>query len=397
MSETNNNQDNFEIRNGVKYYKEPSRPQRMVYCKKCTYPIISVNLTMDDKGVCSGCIVNEEKFKLDWEEREKEFKEILLSYKAKKTSNYDCIIPVSGGKDSHFQVMYVKEMGLNPLLVTYYGHNYPEVGEQNLKNIGSAFGCDHLIFRPSIKTVQKLNRAGLEITGDMNWHNHCGLYTYPFNIAVKFGVPLVIYGEHGLDLAGNFSFYDKPEFTKRERLEEDLRGYDWDTFLNYDGLTEDDLKFLQIPSDEEIEKIGIRGLYMGLYIFWDGNRNGLEMQKYGFKESPEPFERTYRRYSNLDDIHENGLHDYLKFIKFGYGRATDHTSKDIRLGEMSRSKGVELVRQYDHVFPLKSMAHFSKMTDIDQEEFMAIADKFRDPRVWWIDKDGNWKKDNIWD
>ena len=115
----------------------------MKYCKKCTYPIVAVNLSMSDDGICSGCIVHDEKFSLDWENREKEFKEILKSYSKTKSGQYDCIIPVSGGKDSHFQAWYVKNMGLNPLLVTYYTHNYTETGEANLKNIGNSIGVDH--------------------------------------------------------------------------------------------------------------------------------------------------------------------------------------------------------------------------------------------------------------
>ena len=157
----------------------------MIYCSKCTYPIIAVNLTMDDSGLCSGCIVSDEKINLNWEKREEEFRNLMLSYNKKRTGEYDCIIPVSGGKDSHFQAWYIKEMGLNPLLVTYYTHNYTETGEENLKNIGNSIGVDHLIFTPSKKTIAKMNRVGFEMTGDMSWHFHCGAWTIPFQIAVE--------------------------------------------------------------------------------------------------------------------------------------------------------------------------------------------------------------------
>ena len=370
----------------------------MKYCSRCTYPIVAVNLTMSDEGVCSGCIVHEEKMKLDWGGREKEFQELLLSYKNKDGKNYDCIIPVSGGKDSHFQVWYVKEkMGLNPLLVTYYTHNYTKTGEENLKNIGKVFGVDHYIFTPSYKTIQKMNRAGFLKTGDMSWHFHSGAWTVPFQAAVKFNIPLVIYGEHGfVDLAGQFSFEDRPEFTARHRKEHVLRGYDWSDFIGDEGLTERDLLWSQYPSDEEIARVGVRGVFMGLYVFWDGNKNAEDMSvKYGFKANPEPFERTYRLTSNVDDIHENGIKDYLKFVKFGYGRATDHTSKDIRLGNMTREEGIELVRKYDHVIPRKSLEYFLDMTGMKEEDFWIKSDIFRDPRVWWIEN-GEWYKQNLW-
>jgi len=112
--------------------------KKMQYCKRCTYPIIAVNLSVGDEGVCSGCVVHDEKMKLDWDVREKEFVDLLNLYKSKDQSNYDCIIPVSGGKDSHYQTWYVKKkLGLNPLLVTYYTHNYTTTGEENLKNISA--------------------------------------------------------------------------------------------------------------------------------------------------------------------------------------------------------------------------------------------------------------------
>jgi len=369
----------------------------MRYCNRCTYPIIAVNLSMNADGLCSGCVVHEEKDRLDWKAREREFDELVRSYQSTNSSNYDCIIPVSGGKDSHFQVQYVKEkLGLNPLLVTYYTHNYSETGEANLRNISREFGVDHYVLTPSLETIKKMNLAAFKKTGDMSWHFHCGVWTVPFQMAVRFGIPLVMYGEHGfLDLAGQYSFEDRPEFTLRDRKEHYLRGYDWQDFVGLEGLTERDLQWAKYPSDSDIERVGVRGVFMGVYVYWDGNKNAVEMAKRGFKSNPEPYERTYRTSSNVDDIHENGIKDWLKFVKFGYGRCTDHTSKDIRLGTMTREEGIELVRQYDHIVPEKSFKHFRDMTGMDREEFFAIADTFRDPRVWWIEK-GEWWKENIW-
>jgi hypothetical protein len=152
----------------------------------------------------------------------------------------------------------------------------------------------------------------------------------------------------------------------------------------------------QYPSDAELYETGLRTIYLGNYIPWDGNRNAKLMHElYGFEFGDLPFERTYRRASNLDDIHENGAHDYLKFIKFGYGRCTDHASKDIRLGMLSRSEAVERVRRYDPVKPtdIKRWCEYVGMSEAD---FDAIADSFRDPRVWWME-DGQWRKQNLWD
>ena len=354
---------------------------------------------MRDDGVCSGCVVHDEKPVIDWESREKEFKDLLYSYKNKDGSNYDCIIPVSGGKDSHFQAWYIKEkLGLNPLLVTYYTHNYTETGEANLKNIGKTFGIDHYVFTPSYKVIQKMNRLGFKKTGDMSWHFHCGAWTVPFKVAVALNIPLVIYGEHGfLDLAGQYSFNDRPEFTLRLRNENMMRGFPLTDFMEEtEGLTDRDLVSGQLPKDEDIARVGVRGIFMGVYVYWDANKHTKEISiPRGFKPNPEPYERTYRNISNVDDIHENGIKDYMKFVKFGYGRATDHTSKDTRLGDMTREKGIEMVKKYDSAFPHKSFKYFLDMTGMTEKEFWQTADTFRDSRVWWIE-DGKWWKDNIW-
>jgi hypothetical protein len=143
-------------------------------------------------------------------------------------------------------------------------------------------------------------------------------------------------------------------------------------------------------------ELGMRVIYLANYIPWDGNRNASLMHEmYGFEFGDLPFERTYRRASNLDDMHENGAHDYLKFVKFGYGRCTDHASKDIRLGALGRAEAIERVRRYDHIRPadIKRWCEYVGMTE---DEFDAIADTFRDPRVWWR-RDDEWVKQNIWD
>ena len=367
----------------------------MIYCKKCTYPIVAVNLMINDEQICSGCIVHDEKLKADWKEREKKFKEILFSYKS-KNSNYDCIIAVSGGKDSHFQAHYIKSLGLKPLLVNYYTHNYTKVADENLRNIGNALGIDTYVFYPNKKVIAKMNKIGFVMTGDMNWHLHCGAMTVPFQIGVRFNISLVIYGEHGFtDLAGQYSMDDFPEFTKRQRKEEHMRGFTEEDFIGKEGLEAKDLLFTKYPEDSEIERVGLRGIFMGNYVYWDANKHVKIAMELGFKDNPTPYERTYRRFSNVDDIHENGIKDYLKFIKFGYGRCTDHTSKDIRLGAMTRKKGIELVKKYDHVKAMDSLNYFLETTGMKVEEFDKIADSFRDKRVWWI-KDNKWWKDTIW-
>lgn len=360
------------------------------FCKNCTYPSSSAApLEINELGICSGCLTSLETKEIDWNRRKLLFENLIDEYKS-NTSYYDCIIPVSGGKDSYWQVHKIKEYGLNPLLVTYNGNNYSKTGMENLINMREVFNADHIFYTPSIQTLKKMNRVCQRLFGDMNWHAHAGIFTYPIRVAVEKKVPLMIWGEHGfMDMGGMHSHKDFVEFTYRTRHEHSLRGYEWYDIIEAskkynDEISEKEMIQWKYPSDEEIEKVGVRGIYISNYFKWEANEHGpLMIEKYGFKKAEEPFERTYRRMSNLDDIHENGIHDYMKWIKFGYGRATDHTSKDIRAGKITKEVAIKEVLNRDHVKSL-DLDRWLKYVSWDSEYFDSEADKFRDPSVWWI-------------
>ena len=285
------------------------------------------------------------------------------------------------------------------MLVTYNGNNWTKEGYENLHNMRDAFSCDHHFITPSIDLIKRLNRLCFKKMGDMNWHAHSGIFTTPFIVAVKYNVPLVFYGEHGfMDLGGMHSYDDYVEFTQRYRLEHLQRGYDWTDMLGDkdEPISKHELLNYMFPKDEDIRRVGVRGIFIANYVNWSGNDNAIIAKKYGWKESKEDFERTYRKVSNLDDMHENGIHDYLKYIKFGYGRATDHVCKDIREGIMTREEGINIIRKMDHI-KSKDLYRWLKYVDMTEEEFDRIADTFRDPTVWEKDENGNWVKDNIWD
>ncbi len=380
----------------------------MQYCKRCIYPAASaMPLTFNEYGVCSGCIVNEQKKNTDWKYRFKLMKELF--YKYRSDSDYDIIIPVSGGKDSYFQAhVATKLLNLKPLLVTYHGNNYLPEGEYNLQRMREVFNCDHIIIRPSEDILIKMNRIGFRLQGDMNWHCHCGIFTVPIQIAVRYNIPLVLWGEHGfMDIAGMYSYNDFIEFTAKFRLEHAMRGYDWTDFTDdglsnlghpelSEGLNPKDLNCYKYPDDDAIDEVGTRGIYTSNFVYWDSNQHvKLVMKKYSWKQAEQPFERTYRNFSNLDDMHENGIHDYLKFIKLGYGRASDHACHDIRENLFSREEGIEIVRKYDHIKPRRDLERWLRYVNMTEEEFDYICDTFRDPRVWRIEG-GLWVKENIW-
>lgn len=378
------------------------------YCTRCVYPSVAATpLTFDENGVCSGCRVAMQKGNIDWQRRFQFLQETVDEYRSQ--DNYDIVIPVSGGKDSYYQThVAVHELGLKPLLVTYHGNNYLPEGERNLRRMREVFDCDHIIVSPSQETLIKMNRLGFRVQGDMNWQNHCGIFTAPIQVAVRYKVPLMLWGEHGfMDLGGMYSYKDFVEFTAKFRLEHAQRGYDWFDFTDEgleklghsqwkEGLREQDLLWAKYPSDEEIDEVGVRGLYLSNFVDWDANyHTKLVQEKYDWQPAQIPFERTYRTFSNLDDMHENGIHDYLKFIKVGYGRGTDHACKDIRSGAMTREQGIQMVRRYDHVKPRRDLERWLDYVSMDESEFDATCESFRDKRVWRVEN-GQWVKDTIW-
>lgn len=372
------------------------------WCAECAYPYLSAApMEFDEDGVCMGCRMSRVKTSMpkeEWDARRTLLREILERHRSKDGSRHDCVIAVSGGKDSYFQTHVIKhEFGLNPLLVTYDGNNYTPAGWRNLLRMKTAFDVDHVIFSPGVEVLKTLNRLAFLVMGDMNWHAHVGITTVPVRVAAQHRIPLVIWGEHGyLDVSGQFSMYDYPEMSYRDRLEHFARGFEWTYFVGREGLTGASMIPWKYPSDQAILEIGIRGLYLGNYVYWEANEHvRMVQEKYGFELNDEPFDRTYRRMSNLDDMHENGVHDYLKFVKFGYGRCTDHVSKDIRAGLMTVEEGIELIRRYDHVKP-RDLARWIDYVGITEQEFDAIGDTFRDPRVW-RHRNGRWEKDDIWD
>lgn len=378
------------------------------WCSNCVYPSSSAApLTFDENGVCSGCRVSAQIETLNWEERLDKLREIVEPYRS--TSNYDIVVPVSGGKDSYFSThVCIKELGLKPLLVNYHGYNYLPEAEYNLFRMREVFDCDQVMVRPSVDVLIRLNRLCFRLQGDMNLHAHMGIWSTPVQLAVRYKVPLMMWGEHGyMDLGGMYSYKDFVEFTKKTRIEHGQHGYEWTDLTDEglerlgrpelkEGLTAKDLVPYMYPTDDEIDEVGVRGLYTSNFVVWDANKHyQIVKDEYDWRPAQQPYERTYRMFSNLDDIHENGIHDWLKFVKLGYGRGSDHASKDIRHGHITREQGVERVRKYDHVKPTWDLERWLEYVGMSIEEFDYTCDSMRDRRVWRVEN-GEWVKDNIW-
>ncbi|MCB9946855.1 MAG: N-acetyl sugar amidotransferase [Rhodospirillaceae bacterium] len=370
----------------------------MRYCARCLYPEnAKPYIIFDDDGVCSGCRVAEAYDRVDWAERAKRLADILADYKARARAagaHYDCIIPVSGGKDSHFQAHIIKNLhGLNPLFVTYNHLFNAPLGLRNLENLFSKLNCDLIRFSSNPDTVRRISRYMLKTCGDLTWHYHCGILTFPIQIAARFRIPLIIWAENNFsNLVGTFNPEDMVEFSRKHRKDFGLRGIEADEHLGEaSGLTWQDIGPFRYPDDDLIEEVGVRGIYLSNFVRWDEYAQAEDMMRlYDFQPSANVRERTFNRYAKLDDLHANGTHDYLKYLKFGYGRATDDASTLIRGGRMTREEGIEMVARYDHVRPsdLDTWLDFVSMTE---DEFIACVDPLRDPEIWQRGADGAWQ------
>jgi N-acetyl sugar amidotransferase len=374
----------------------------MEYCKRCLYPAnAKPTIILDDEGVCSGCRYHESRQKIDWNDRQMMLKQILKEHKEKASAAnnpYDCIIPVSGGKDSHFQVYLMKVVyGMNPLLVTYNHIYNTSLGIRNLNNLVEKLGVDLIRFTASPESVRKISRYMLKTVGDLTWHYHAGIRTLPFQIAVKYKIPLIVWGEHGFaELTGIVTLEDMVEFTKWTRQEHDMRGYEPHDLINTEsGITEKDIVPYVYPEDEEIEKLDLRGIYLSNFYYWDALGHAKKMREmFDFGIHPGPREKTFILHGKIDD-HANDVHDYLKFLKFGYGRATDDTSMEVRHGRMTREEGIELVKKYDHVCP-SSLDTYLEFLQVTEQEFYDWIEPMRDPDIWEKGSDGQWSlKDSV--
>ncbi|MBI3529697.1 MAG: N-acetyl sugar amidotransferase [Betaproteobacteria bacterium] len=369
----------------------------MKYCARCLYPEnAKPTIIFDEEGVCSGCRYHESRQKLEvnWDERLKMLEKILDEARQMartRGNSHDCIVPVSGGKDSHFQVWLLKKKyGMNPLLVTFnHAYNSPS-GLRNLANLVERSGCDLVRYTAGVDSVRRVSRYMLEKVGDLTWHYHAGIRTLPFQIAVQYNIPLIVWGEHGFaELTGIVSLEDFVEFTRWTRKEHDMRGYEPTDLIGKGGITLGDVRPYIYPSDEEIERTEVRGIYLSNFVNWDAKSHAEAMIKeWNFAPVTYERERTFNLYAKIED-HANDVHDYLKYLKFGYGRATDDASMEIRHGRMTREEGIEMVRRYDANEP-SSLGYYCNFFGIEERHFYDLVEPMRDPSIWARDKQGEW-------
>ncbi len=354
------------------------------YCKRCFYTSEHpLHLTFDDEGVCSGCRVHEEKDEIDWQKKAKKLKKILDSYKNRSQTNYDCIIPVSGARDSYFIVDLIKnKYGMNPLLVTYNKHYNTPLGIRNLANLRIQFDCDLITSTVNPELVKRLTRITLRDFGSMYWHCLAGQTVFPVQVAVRFKIPLIIWGAHqGVDQVGMFSHHDEVEMTRKYRKEHDLMGYEAEDLIRFeDGIKEEDMIPFLYPSDRQLATIGVRGIYLNNYIRWDSKQQHESMiENFAYQTTSQT--RTFDTYNDVDCFHYSDIHDYIKFAKHGYGKVVDHATRELRLKRLSRSEGISLIENNLFKQP-QSIELFCQWLGITKEGFEYVINHHRNPKFW---------------
>lgn len=367
----------------------------MKYCARCLYPENHpLHLTFDDQGVCSGCRIHEEKDALDWKEREQKLAALLRSYRSKNGRNFDCIVPVSGARDSYFIVHTIKNVyGMTPLLVTYNKHYNTDIGIRNLAYLRTLLGCDLLTLTVSPHTVKKITHETLRMLGSIYWHCIAGYTVFPVQIATRLKIPLIVWGVHqGTDQVGMFSHLDEVEMTRKYRKEHDLMGFEAEDLVESNNdITLDDIQPFVYPHDGEIASVGVRGIYLSNYIRWDSKAQHEKMiGLYGYETMPQ--RRTFDTYNDVDCFHYSDLHDYIKEMKWGYGKATDHATREIRLKRLTREEGMSLVKKYRRIRPDQHrIAMFLRWIKMEEKEFWRCIEEKRNTDVWEKDRKERWQ------
>lgn len=358
----------------MSYNSNPIEPlfSSLAYCTRCGMPSTEPESDFDELRICLTCRSQEQKMHLNWAERENRLKEILDTYRGK--GDYDCIVAISGGKDSAWQMHMLKNVyGLKPLAVTFNQNWRSEVGKKNLEWCLETFDVDHIMFTPSRSLINRCSRRSLEMIGDTCWHCHAGVGAFPWQIAVRYHIPLMIFGESVAENSCKASYDNLQEFDRDYFVRISAKVPTEKYVCDY--LTLRDLAPFKLPSYEEIKEKGVLALHLGNYIFWDSERQTeILRDRYGWQE--DLVEGTYKRYKSVE-CKMTGLHDFTKFLKRGYGRGTDFAAQDRRAGLMTEVEANQIIREHDPMEP-EILDYYLKISGYSKEEFYSIMDTHRE-------------------
>lgn len=363
-----------------------NRPQplfsHLQYCTRCCIPETQEGVKFDELGICQACQSSEQKIHINWVEREKRLRAILEEAKAKAGNNYDCIVPISGGKDSAYQLhLLTKVYGMKPLAVTFSHNWWSESGWYNLQNCLETFNVDHIAFTPNRGLINRLVKRSVEGIGDVSWHDHAGVGAFPIQVAVRFKIPLLIWGESLAENSGRATYEDPVHTWDREYHLKQSAKLDIERMATGNLSSKDLFPFI-VPSQKELDEVGVWGLHIGDYVFWDDERQTEFLRDtYGWKETE--MENTYKRYKSVEDI-MSGMHDFTCYLKRGYSRTTEQASLDVRNGLLTRDEGFALIRQHESERP-EALDYYLAITGSTEKEFYETMEKLRLPQMKGVD------------
>jgi|TARA_B100000767_G_scaffold274691_1_gene308529 N-acetyl sugar amidotransferase len=354
------------------------------YCKKCVTPNTRPSIDFDNSGVCSACNNHIAKKKtINWKKRLKDFKKILNKHKkSAKSKNYDCIVPVSGGKDSIYQTYVLKKIfKMNPLAITFRPLSRTYRGEENLLAL-KKIGVDHIDFTPNPKIINEITKKSFFNFGDTSYIDHLCIFNIIPNLAIRLNIPLVIWGENWyLEYGGKkYSNNNKlnNEILKKHHILKNTPAEKWIS----KKIKKEEISSFKTPNEKNLKKIKYEPIFLGYYLNWDIKTNRKIAVKNGFKPREDgPIMGLYNE-SDLDCTNIP-IHHYFKWFKFGFNRVTDNCSNEIRKGRMTRAQAIKKIRKLDGIKPPKEFIEaFCKQININISTFWKVANKFRNKQVW---------------
>ncbi|MBL7085877.1 MAG: N-acetyl sugar amidotransferase [Candidatus Cloacimonetes bacterium] len=360
----------------------------MIYCKRCLMPNTRPGSIFNKEGVCQACRNYDNRKNIDWEERKNELDKICKKYK-RKYGYYDCIIPVSGGKDSHRLVYEMKiKRNMNPLLITV-GDPFTKTnaGLSNYRNLGDTFGCDHILFDLSINLFRRVTRIAFEEKGEPLKFVEAAIYTVPLKIAIKFGIPFIIYGENS---AYEYGTSEQEFYSANKTIINLFNSIDKNYWLKK-GISKNKLNAIIPPSEKELKNINPEIIFMSYFVPWSSNINLDIAKRYGFKDLTHEWKREgcIENFEQIDSV-AYMVHLWLKYPKFGFQRTSDIVSRRVREGKLSLSKGKELIIQNDHKLDQRAMEDFINTLGYSVKEFWEIVEKYWNKEIF-ENNEGIWK------
>ncbi len=365
-------------------------PKEVKFCKKCVISNQRPRIVFDNEGICSACRYFEYKEKVDFKEREDELKKLLDKHRS-KSETYDCVVPSSGGKDSAYVAHELKyKYGMNPLTVTWAPLKYTDIGWQNLNNFNNS-GFDVILGMPQGNVKRKLTRVAMIEMGDPFQAFIYGQVLFPITIALKFGIKLIFRGENAeAEYGGSPDSWNKKYLPMKEFKKIWFSNYTLDFWLDK-GFTKEELSFFYPPISKEFENKVCDSYFYGYFRNWSNHSNFYYASKHtGFKPNERRTEGTYTKYSSIDDKLDT-FHQWFALLKFGHGRCTANAAREIREGYITREEGVALVHKYDTEFPELYFKEFLDYTNLTEDEFWDIAERWRNHNLW-TKKGNEWVK-----